>query len=852
MALSVKDYKEIISLTKQIKEEEKELARLKRDGKEIDKAKLENLKAQLEVRRKNNEEAESEYKSTEKAYKSASNLSKKIVGNSDDLLKRKKLISQYDKGSSDIQLQAADALRKSADFEDTILKTKTKSNMLNFNSKEMIEEINEQLEVINSQYEDASDTQKVILANTMEDLDLTKEKVKTLGKQADKVKGQKAAHDKLKELSGGYLDNIEASILMIKEMGKAIAKNPTMAFTALGVAAGQAFEYGISRVKDMQQDIGLARDQALKLRKEFNDFNVPFIDRFAIGADFYSLLLGTDAGKSAASLANEFGHLGVASEQTNEFVQLMEKGLMMSNETTSKLLANFMMVRGESIETAQDSIKLAGALAIANKIPVNTLMKDLSENTETFAEFSIQGSDNIQRAAVQARRLGLNLSTTAKIANSLLDFESSIEKEMSASLLVGKQLNYNRARQLALEGNIAGATQDVMSQLGGQAGFARLNVIQRRALAESIGVSVEELSRLASGKVELKSPDVESREALKDSIDRNTNMLDNILSKSGKAVGGTIGAMLSMLVGAFGDLFGGYMLFRGFGSMKEAIQRGGFFGKGGLFSDMKGTMGAGQDKYIGTGVEDRYDDLARGGRSKIKVPAGMSQRDYLDYQRVLEGKAPRQADFAKRFKMKPDGTPDMRYKLNQQMVGQSTTPPTTPKGSGSKIPKSLRGMKGKGGVLAIATEGYFLANELSDSTLSTRDKTKTIVDSATGLGGAYAGAATGAALGAKGGAFIGSFFGPGVGTAIGAAAGSVLGGIGGGIAGYFGGEKIGGAAFDYGAEVLDARTEQKETTDILTKSDVEQTDRVVESIDLLNMKMNEVKQEIQNLNPQRQ
>ena len=60
--------------------------------------------------------------------------------------------------------------------------------------------------------------------------------------------------------------------------------------------------------------------------------------------------------------------------------------------------------------------------------------------------------------------------------NSLLEFESSIEKEMEASLMIGKQLNYDRARALALEGDMAGAAREVANQVGGLGGFNRMNV----------------------------------------------------------------------------------------------------------------------------------------------------------------------------------------------------------------------------------------------------------------------------------------------------------------------------------------------------------------------------------------
>ena len=66
-------------------------------------------------------------------------------------------------------------------------------------------------------------------------------------------------------------------------------------------------------------------------------------------------------------------------------------------------------------------------------------MNDIASNTEVFADFARDGGENIARAAIQAKKLGLSIATTAKMANSLLDFESSIEKEMEASLMIGRQ-----------------------------------------------------------------------------------------------------------------------------------------------------------------------------------------------------------------------------------------------------------------------------------------------------------------------------------------------------------------------------------------------------------------------------
>ena len=70
---------------------------------------------------------------------------------------------------------------------------------------------------------------------------------------------------------------------------------------------------------------------------------------------------------------------------------------------------------------------------------------------------------------------------------------------MEASVILGRQLNFGEARRLALMGNMSGAMGQVLKQVGGQAGFDRMNVLERMALADAIGVSVTELANFAHG-----------------------------------------------------------------------------------------------------------------------------------------------------------------------------------------------------------------------------------------------------------------------------------------------------------------------------------------------------------------
>lgn len=102
--------------------------------------------------------------------------------------------------------------------------------------------------------------------------------------------------------------------------------------------------------------------------------------------------------------------------------------------------------------------------------------------------------EGIAKAVAQAKTLGITLNEAASISKKLLDFQSSIEAELEAELLTGKQLNLEQARFLALQGKTDEAAAQVLKQVGSLAQFQQLNVIQQEALANAIGLTVDQLA----------------------------------------------------------------------------------------------------------------------------------------------------------------------------------------------------------------------------------------------------------------------------------------------------------------------------------------------------------------------
>lgn len=156
------------------------------------------------------------------------------------------------------------------------------------------------------------------------------------------------------------------------------------------------------------------------------------------------------------------------------------------------------LVNGKTLEqNSQEILGGAKAYASRNKLVLNEKQILREVNSASAAlKLSLGGSaEQVAIAASKAKQFGLNLEQAEKIAQSLLNFESSIEAELSAELLTGKNLNLEQARLLALNGQTADAAAEIAKQVGTSADFAKMNVIQQEALAKAAGMERNELAQ---------------------------------------------------------------------------------------------------------------------------------------------------------------------------------------------------------------------------------------------------------------------------------------------------------------------------------------------------------------------
>tara|TARA_R110000803_G_scaffold54860_2_gene111738 strand:- start:6813 stop:9506 length:2694 start_codon:yes stop_codon:yes gene_type:complete len=225
----------------------------------------------------------------------------------------------------------------------------------------------------------------------------------------------------------------------------------------------------------------------------------------------YTTILTEDYRKALNDINSE---LGMQLNLTQDF----GKATAMNVAEVARMQVNFGLSAKAATQLFLESEKAGVPLGEMNKDIFGTLglmsvqsglQMDLNKVMEEAAGISgnmranFGGStEEIAKGVFQAKLLGLNLSQMEGISGGLLDFQSSIENEMAAELLTGKQLNLERAREAALMGDTKTLMKEISEQAGSQEDFLAMNIIQRQALAKAVGMEVNELADMYKKKSE--------------------------------------------------------------------------------------------------------------------------------------------------------------------------------------------------------------------------------------------------------------------------------------------------------------------------------------------------------------
>ena len=291
---------------------------------------------------------------------------------------------------------------------------------------------------------------------------------KSTKEEKESLKASTKAQEQLKEKSDAFLETLESAVRQVFN----IAGFFGLAFAAAGKFAG--------KIAETNREIGNVGGGLGNLSYEVGLLSLYFDN--------------TNEGLKAFS--QEFGN--IPSERVLEDTLLISKNMGVSATDAARLQQNFAGVNGGSKDIANNMLKTTQEFANQNNLIPSQLMADLAANTEQFALFGKDGGKNILAAAGYAAKLGVSMSQIAGITDNLLDFESSITKELELSAMLGKNINLSKARELAYAGDLKGATQETLRQLGGISAFNQMDYYQKKQTADLLGVTVEQFKKMAT------------------------------------------------------------------------------------------------------------------------------------------------------------------------------------------------------------------------------------------------------------------------------------------------------------------------------------------------------------------
>ena len=156
-----------------------------------------------------------------------------------------------------------------------------------------------------------------------------------------------------------------------------------------------------------------------------------------------------------------------------------------------------------SIVTGRNAAKLTqgiiGTVGAFNKLvgtsfKFNDIIGEASKMSGVLGLTFTKYPEKLTKALLSVKTLGFELKQLDATADSFLDFESSISKEMEAQVLTGREMNLTAAREAALNNDNATLAQEITKNVGDANTYLKMNRIQQEAIAQSVGLSRDSLA----------------------------------------------------------------------------------------------------------------------------------------------------------------------------------------------------------------------------------------------------------------------------------------------------------------------------------------------------------------------
>lgn len=191
------------------------------------------------------------------------------------------------------------------------------------------------------------------------------------------------------------------------------------------------------------------------------------------------------------AIVEEQGHMADISQELISQAAIMAQAFGMSSTEAAILVDLQKEALGLTDAQIINNAKMVKATAQIYNVGAGRVARDLADSAEEVALFSGAGMENLIESAAYARRLGVTFKEIATIAESLLDIESSTSAAMQVQMLTGRTINLSQARSMALNGDIQGANENILNQLGSHAELSQADYFTKKAISELLGTDAK-------------------------------------------------------------------------------------------------------------------------------------------------------------------------------------------------------------------------------------------------------------------------------------------------------------------------------------------------------------------------
>jgi len=432
-----------------------------------------------------------------------SNATKKYIQNLQSSVKTledsedvQKQIVKNNKEINNLQRGITDANRKDVEARVAALQLTNEGLQIDLKRLDTIQKVDDAAQELAGSMGDAFDG----LVDTFDNIPLVGGMLSKLGKKASSIfKDQVGVA--AKQFTSNFAKNLgQGQSVMTALRGSMAGLSTGAAATAIAIGAVllvvaavvATIAMAIKRFSELDQaakvfreETGLLVSQTRGMQENIRNTNVDFAN-LGVSAE--------NAAKAAAEFTNAFDGLQQPSEAVLGSILVLNKNFGVSVKEASELNKIFQNIGDLNAEQSQALIGQTAEMAKLANVSPDKVIKDMADNSEYAYKYFGGSAEELASAAVQAAKLGTSIGEAGKVADNLLDFEKSISSELEASAMLGQNLNFSKARQLAASKDVLGAQQAVVDEVMKLGDVTKLSSFEQEKLAEASNMTIESLA----------------------------------------------------------------------------------------------------------------------------------------------------------------------------------------------------------------------------------------------------------------------------------------------------------------------------------------------------------------------